>query len=170
MYMDMDSLIVCFILFVIGCVIIYVIQHRDSFFGKKDNSDVSDVFNSEKLSYDDFDRKYIHSSKNYLLVNSLFFTDNYFDFEKFVDFVMNISDGSLGHSDAFSTLSLLKLLIEMSTSLQNDFKNQLFFSKRQPIPIEEVKKKIEEGSYTGTVADFYEILISVVAYLKQFLM
>ena len=66
-------------------------------------------------------------------------------------------------------MTILNLLISVSSSLSTDFYHQLFFSNRKVLDITEVKRKVSDNEYTGTVADFYEILISLIFHYKKFL-
>lgn len=163
--MNKDDIVLFICLYLIGCIIIFIWQHRDSIFNK---SKKSSNINSKKVSTS-LDEDVIESSKNFLLVNSLFFTNNYFDFDKFLDFVSNVEEENISFSEAFQALSLLNLLVRVSSSLSNDFEHQLFFSNRDVLSIKEVKDKILNDVYTGTVADFYEIIISVIFHYKKFL-
>lgn len=165
--MDWNNIILFAILYLIGCVCIYLWQHRG------DNEvdidlDKEDVSN-KKMSETNVVNDFISSSKNFLLVNQLFFTDNYFDFNKFLDFVKNVEEDNISNSDAIQALSLLNLLVSVSSGLSNDFIHQYFFSGRNVLDINEVKRKVIEEEYSGTIADFYEILISLVFHYKKFL-
>lgn len=170
--MDKDTMILFIILYVIGCAIIYWFQHRnDSKLDiSVDDKEVCGKLNDIKCNTSkEFNDKFIFSSKNFLMVNKLFFTDNYFDFDKFQEFVLQISEDKIGPTDTLTTLSLLSLLVEVSSTLNSDFKHQLFFSNRRVLDIKDVKDKIKNKEYSGTVVDFYEILISTIFHLKKYL-
>lgn len=169
--MDKDTIILFILLYAIGCIIIYWFQCK--------NDSKSDVLDSKEVNgkldeikstnLKEFNDKFLFSSKNFLMVNKLFFTDNYFDFDKFQEFVLQISEDKIGPTDTLTTLSLLSLLVEVSSTLNSDFKHQLFFSNRKVLDIKDVKDKINNKEYSGTVADFYEILISTIFHLKRYL-
>lgn len=165
--MNWNNVILFIIFYLIGCVCIYLWQHRGD--DKVDiDLDEEDVLN-KKISETNITNSFIDSSKNFLLVNQLFFTDNYFDFNKFLDFVKKVEEDNISNSDAIQALSLLNLLVSVSSGLSNDFIHQYFFSSRSVLDIKEVKRKVIEEEYSGTIADFYEILISLVFHYKKFL-
>lgn len=168
MKIDYYDVLLFIFLYAVGCIIIYVWQHRDTLF-KDDYVVNSDTTVKGKISKTDIlNDKMVATSNNFILVNSLFFTDNYFDFKKYLEFASNVED-EVSFSDAVQALSLLSLLVKVSSALNEDFYHQLFFSSREVISIKDIREKISNGVYLGTVADFYEITISLIFHFKKFL-
>ena len=166
--MNWNLIIKFILLYLVGCVIIFLWQHRDSIKEDKTNSfDFNDDFDNQDVK-NSFTDSFVSTSKNFLLVNQLFFQDNYFSFDKFLSFVSEVEE-EVGFSEALQTLTILNLLISVSSSLSTDFYHQLFFSNRKVLDITEVKRKVSDNEYIGTVADFYEILISLIFHYKKFL-
>ena len=106
--MNWNLIIKFILLYLVGCVIIFLWQHRDSIKEDKTNSfDFNDDFDNQDVK-NSFTDSFVSTSKNFLLVNQLFFQDNYFSFDKFLSFVSEVEE-EVGFSEALQTLTILNL-------------------------------------------------------------
>lgn len=103
-------------------------------------------------------------------VQTYFFTDNTFDFEKFSDYVMCIRDDM-----SLTEYAEMVLELDMLTKVSSQLKDRVFaiiiydeklqeFSYKN---FEEMRNNLREGKYRGTYQELAYILITTLLYLKH---
>lgn len=103
-------------------------------------------------------------------IQTYFFTDNTFDFEKFSDYIICIKD-NMTMSEYAECLLELDMMIKVSSQLKDrifaiimyDEKLKEFSYKN----FESIRNDLREGKYRGTYQELTNILITTILYLKH---
>ena len=104
-------------------------------------------------------------------VQTYFFTDSRFDFEKFCDYILCIRNDST-FSDYLDNLAEMELLLNCSPALREKFMNLLMNAGAiiaivgTPHEFEKLQESIKNKEFKGTYPDLTYIFFTTVFYLK----
>ena len=103
-------------------------------------------------------------------IQTYFFTDNNFDFEKFSDYIICIKD-NMNINEYAEILLELDMMIKLSSQLKDRIVMILIYDEKLDEfsykNFKEIRNNLREGKYKGTYRELVDILITTILYLKH---